>query len=195
MVEPIITNMFFREYAPYLELGGLLLALLEFLGVGDILRKFIQWQGEQFRFFIEWIEGDTEIELLKTRLNNINYFYLLFTLISLYVFFVKASVEQFQITTMVWFVLVVTYIGLYLFIWKVLIPIVQFMLGLYYWILGILCNKGVLTIIGLLVAVTSFVVSNAVTPSATPVTEQELKVEQPKEDVENGNSKTEGNKK
>jgi hypothetical protein len=158
--------MFFKEYAPYLELGGLLLTILEFLGLGAIIHRFVEWQLMQFRCLYSWFDGETELKLLKTKINNVNYFYILFTLITLYITFVQVSINQIEMTTGAWVILVLIYIAVYFFIWKVLLPVLQFLLGLYYWVLSILISRGIMAILGLLIAVTGFVVSSTTSTTA-----------------------------
>jgi hypothetical protein len=171
--------MFFKQYAPYLELGGLLLAVLEFLGFSTIIERFVEWQGMQFRCLYSWFDSETEIKSLKTKINNVNYFYILFTLITLYITFVQVSIKQYEMTTGAWVILVLAYIAVYFFIWKVLLPVLQFMLGLYYWMLGILVSRGVMAIIGLLIAVTSFVVSSATSSTNTTSSAADKDAEKP----------------
>lgn len=143
----------------YLEIGGLLLAIFEFLGVGRFIDQFVEWQSKQLSLFVSWYRSTTIIKGLNTEISNINYFFLIFSLISAYNSFMNLAIRKMPITRLYIGVTIGVYIVLYLIFLKVLLPVLEFIIGMYIILISILNTKGLLAIIGILIALTGFILS------------------------------------
>jgi len=156
------------NFSRHLEIGGIILALMEFLGVGRFVDQFLNWQIQQLRLFVGWYRGNTQLWGLNSEISNINYFFLLFFLISSFYTYVELTVHEVQITTNLIVISVTTTGVLYFLFLKVLLPVLEFIIGCYIVLLSILNTKGILAIAGILIALTGFAISQ-VASSPDPV--------------------------
>jgi hypothetical protein len=151
--------MALRDFSRQLEIGGIILALMEFLGVGKFVDQFFQWQIQQLRLFVRWYRGETQLWGLDSQISNITYFFILFSLISYFYSYVVLTVREIPITFGLVAIWIASSIVLYLIFLKVLLPVLETLIGLYIIIISFLNTKGVLAIAGILIALTGFIIS------------------------------------
>lgn len=163
--------MALQNFSRHLEIGGIILALMEFLGVGKFIDQFVNWQVLQLRLFVGWYRGETEIRFIKSPVSNINYFFLLFFLIVSFYTYVELTIHELPVTVNYVMVFVSTFAVMYFLFLKVLLPVLEFIISCYIVLIGILNTKGILAIAGILIALTGFAISQlGGTPApATPV--------------------------
>lgn len=153
--------MVLRDFSRHLEIGGIILALMEFLGVGKFIDQFVSWQVQQLNLFIAWYRGRTAIKGLNAEVSNINYFFLLFFLITSFYTYVELTLHEQPITVNYILAAVSSFAFIYFLFLKVVLPLLEFIVRCYIVLLSILNTKGILAIAGILIALTGFAISLA----------------------------------
>lgn len=165
---------FIKEFATQIEVGGILLAILEILGFGGIIERMIIFQEHQISLFVNWMEESTEIPLIGRFMNNFDYFYIMSTLIGGYYLYVHWSVAGVVLPDFYWLYAIGSMVVYYLLLRKVVIPVFLWVLRIYSMVIGFLTNKGAMALLGLVITLTAFAVqqatgNNAAAGKATPV--------------------------
>lgn len=146
--------MIICKYNLELEIFGLTLAVMEFVGIGKIIRNFFDWLTTKLEELIEWLRFGSS--------NFAKAFFLFYFIIGftgwIYIKIKNISISDDELLK-AGGGLVFSSILMFFLLRVIYFPLLSIILGIFNFVLKALNMKGFLAIIGLLIAITTFLVS------------------------------------